>query len=166
MFVVRLFRFSALIKQDEKSDLGASPISHRIHLWNKKKTETSEEIAQMFVEINRRVNSIVFLSAFSESDSSSSEDDPTINDGDLRQALQPTVAPVSAKRRHDSSASSDDEKSESVPVRPHANVHVERTEQIQTIRSQLPIITEEQAIMDAIHHNLVVLICGETGSFV
>ncbi|CAF4271178.1 unnamed protein product, partial [Adineta steineri] len=36
--------------------------------------------------------------------------------------------------------------------------------EIQAIRSQLPIITEEQVIMEAIHDNLVVLICGETGS--
>ncbi len=50
-----------------------------------------------------------------------------------------------------------------IPARPHANVQVERSEEIQVIRSQLPIITEEQAIMEAIHDNLVVLICGETG---
>jgi ATP-dependent RNA helicase DHX37/DHR1 len=42
-------------------------------------------------------------------------------------------------------------------------VPVDRSEEIQTIRSQLPIITEEQIIMEAIHDNLVVLICGETG---
>ena len=44
------------------------------------------------------------------------------------------------------------------------NVQVERREEIQAVRAKLPIITEEQAIMEAIHDHLVVLICGETGS--
>ncbi|CAF1343812.1 unnamed protein product [Rotaria sordida] len=50
---------------------------------------------------------------------------------------------------------------EEIPL-PHANVQVERSEEIQAIHSQLPIITEEQTFMEAIHDNLVVLICGET----
>ena len=31
-------------------------------------------------------------------------------------------------------------------------------------RLQLPILAEEQAIMEAIHNNSVVIVCGETGS--
>ncbi|CAF4024932.1 unnamed protein product [Rotaria sordida] len=50
---------------------------------------------------------------------------------------------------------------EEIPL-PHANVQVERSKEIQAIHSQLPIITEEQTFMEAIHDNLVVLICGET----
>jgi ATP-dependent RNA helicase DHX37/DHR1 len=72
--------------------------------------------------------------------------------------------PSQRRQRRSSSTSSVEEASVTIPVRPHANVHVERREDIQLVRSQLPIITEEQAIMEAIHDNLVVLICGETGS--
>lgn len=34
----------------------------------------------------------------------------------------------------------------------------------QMVRLQLPIVAEEQAIMEAIYYNSVVIICGETGS--
>jgi hypothetical protein len=105
-----------------------------------------------------------------ESSSSDEDDDETINDEDIRQALLPTqstttpAAPSNIKRRQrQSSTSSTEETKIEIPARPHANVQVERSEEIQTIRSQLPIITEEQVIMEAIHDNLVVLICGETG---
>ncbi len=110
---------------------------------------------------------------FSESESSSSDDDEeaddeTINDEEIRKALQPTQSasippPVIKRRQRESSTSSTEETKVDVPARPHANVQVDRTEEIQAVRSQLPIITEEQAIMEAIHDNLVVLICGETG---
>lgn len=43
-------------------------------------------------------------------------------------------------------------------------VHVDRTEDIQLSRSELPIIQKEQEIMEAIHNNPVVLIKGDTGS--
>lgn len=112
---------------------------------------------------------IFFLSEV-ESSSSDDDDDQTIDDEDIRKALQPspstsTVPPPSVpkRRQRESSTSSVEETKVEIPARPHANVHVDRTEEIQTIRSQLPIITEEQAIMEAIHDNLVVLICGETG---
>jgi hypothetical protein len=100
---------------------------------------------------------------FSESESSSSDDDDqTINDEDIRKALQPSPSVIKRRERQSSTSSTEETKTD-IPARPHANVQVERSEEIQTIRSQLPIITEEQSIMEAIHDNLVVLICGETG---
>ncbi|CAF1367453.1 unnamed protein product [Rotaria sordida] len=107
-----------------------------------------------------------------DSESSSNDDDETINDEDIRKALLPSLPttttpippPPIKRRQRQSSTSSVEETKVDIPARPHANVQVERSEEIQAIRSQLPIITEEQAIMEAIHDNLVVLICGETGS--
>lgn len=59
--------------------------------------------------------------------------------------------------------------SEEVPVdesskRKAFYVPVKRTEEIQAVRMQLPVFAEEHKIMEAIHHNDVIIICGETGS--
>ena len=41
---------------------------------------------------------------------------------------------------------------------------VDRPKELQAKRLQLPIVMEEQRVMEAIHDNDVVIICGETGS--
>ena len=41
---------------------------------------------------------------------------------------------------------------------------VKRDPEIQAARLQLPILAEEQAVMEAVHDNDVVILCGETGS--
>ena len=43
-------------------------------------------------------------------------------------------------------------------------VNVERSEEIQNQRQNLPVFKEEHSIMEAIHHNDIVIVCGETGS--
>ena len=48
--------------------------------------------------------------------------------------------------------------------RPAINVSLNRPDGIDEIRSKLPIIGEEQTIMETIHENDTVIICGETGS--
>jgi len=58
----------------------------------------------------------------------------------------PTVAPTSYKPEH------------------MKYVHVQRTEEIQQSRSKLPIIAEEQLIMETINNQGVVVLSGETGS--
>ncbi|KAJ8108273.1 hypothetical protein ONZ43_g6480 [Nemania bipapillata] len=44
------------------------------------------------------------------------------------------------------------------------SVTIERNADIQEARLRLPVVTEEQRIMEAIHNNNVVIICGATGS--
>lgn len=44
------------------------------------------------------------------------------------------------------------------------SVTVSRTPQIQEVRLNLPVVAEEQKIMEAIHNNNIVIICGATGS--
>ena len=44
------------------------------------------------------------------------------------------------------------------------NVQVERSPMIQEVRLRLPVVVEEQRIMEAIHNNPVVIVCGATGS--
>ncbi|CAG8297315.1 unnamed protein product, partial [Penicillium nalgiovense] len=50
------------------------------------------------------------------------------------------------------------------PNRKAYSVAVDRTEEIQTARLGLPVVGEEQKIMEAIHNNSVVVIWGATGS--
>lgn len=44
------------------------------------------------------------------------------------------------------------------------SVAVERAPEVQEARLKLPVVTEEQRIMEAIHNNDIVVICGATGS--
>ena len=44
------------------------------------------------------------------------------------------------------------------------SVHVERTPEIQEARLALPVVAEEQKIMEAVYNNDVVVIWGSTGS--
>lgn len=53
---------------------------------------------------------------------------------------------------------------DSVPNRKAYAVQVDRPEDIQQSRSELPILQREQEIMEAIHNNPVVIVKGDTGS--
>ncbi|QID87266.1 putative ATP-dependent RNA helicase DHR1 [Saccharomyces pastorianus] len=72
---------------------------------------------------------------------------PIIREEDLDDGLKETHIPI-------------DENS----TRKAFYVKVNRSDEIQKTRMQLPVFGEEHAIMEAIHHNDVVIICGETGS--
>ncbi|NXU58755.1 DHX37 helicase, partial [Turnix velox] len=50
------------------------------------------------------------------------------------------------------------------PCKPAVFIPVDRPPEIQEARLKLPILAEEQVIMEAINENPVVIICGETGS--
>ncbi|CDR41600.1 CYFA0S07e03994g1_1 [Cyberlindnera fabianii] len=63
----------------------------------------------------------------------------------------------------------DDLKEEYIPIDENSKrkaffVTVNRPDEIQETRMQLPVFGEEHRIMEAIHHNDTVIICGETGS--
>jgi len=49
-------------------------------------------------------------------------------------------------------------------LNPLVHVRVNRTQEIEDVRSKLPILGEEQYIVETIRYNDVVIICGETGS--
>ena len=50
------------------------------------------------------------------------------------------------------------------PSRVAFSVQVNRSSEIQDSRFKLPVVAEEQKIMEAIHNNPVVIVCGATGS--
>jgi ATP-dependent RNA helicase DHX37/DHR1 len=49
------------------------------------------------------------------------------------------------------------------PAKPRKVVMVERTDEIERVRSSLPIVGMEQEIMEAVSENDVIVLCGETG---
>lgn len=49
-------------------------------------------------------------------------------------------------------------------IRPTSAITIPRSEEIQKARMELPVVQEEQRIMEAIHNNPVVVVCGATGS--
>jgi ATP-dependent RNA helicase DHX37/DHR1 len=51
-----------------------------------------------------------------------------------------------------------------VTARPKSAITIPRSEEIQKVRLELPVVQEEQRIMEAIHNNPVVVVCGATGS--
>lgn len=51
-----------------------------------------------------------------------------------------------------------------LPHRPTVYVHVDRSKEIQAARLKLPILCEEQVIMETINENAIIILAGETGS--
>lgn len=49
-------------------------------------------------------------------------------------------------------------------ARPAGAITIERSDSMQSARMELPVVQEEQKIMEAIHNNPIVVICGATGS--
>lgn len=88
---------------------------------------------------------------------------PSYTTGEGQLLPKPKV-PATKPQTNAPKAGGSEEKSKRVPNRKAYAVHVERTEEIQQTRSQLPILQREQEIMEAIHNNPVVIIKGDTGS--
>ena len=70
----------------------------------------------------------------------------------------------SSEENKDSKVNLDKKSATDKKVRKVVNIPVSREKTIQDARLKLPILAEEQGIMEAINENPVVIICGETGS--
>ena len=70
---------------------------------------------------------------------------------------QPSPDPITTQLQSTSTSSSR-------VSRPSAALSIPRSETIQAARMELPVVQEEQKIMEAIHHHPVVIVCGATGS--
>lgn len=111
---------------------------------------------------------------------SSSDDDDTSEDSDNGENNTKHVAaetnvveefPVPAaevtldkSKIDDSVANTKKEIKKPVESKPAVYVHVDRTTEVQAARLQLPILGEEQVIMETISENSIVILAGETGS--
>ncbi|XP_062814503.1 probable ATP-dependent RNA helicase DHX37 [Anolis carolinensis] len=74
----------------------------------------------------------------------------------LSQPVGTIMSPPNIPKQHPSPSKPSAEPAVFIPV--------DRTPEIQEARLKLPILAEEQVIMEAIQENSVVIICGETGS--
>ncbi|XP_021113315.1 probable ATP-dependent RNA helicase DHX37 isoform X2 [Heterocephalus glaber] len=79
-------------------------------------------------------------------------------DESLAPCSQPAVAPAPALGKAATSALP------RPPTRPAVFVPVHRTPEMQAERLKLPILSEEQVIMEAVAEHPIVIVCGETGS--
>ena len=71
---------------------------------------------------------------------------------------------TSSEENKDSKPNLDQKSATDTKVKKVVNIPVSREKTIQDARLKLPILAEEQGIMEAINENPVVIICGETGS--
>jgi ATP-dependent RNA helicase DHX37/DHR1 len=98
-----------------------------------------------------------------KTDEMSSDDDENVNNSLITKAVE------LYKQKQIEKQKETDQQSVIPPKTPPSSrqtkyVHVERREDIKVSRSKLPIINEEQIIMETIADNDIVIICGETGS--
>ncbi|KAG4070654.1 hypothetical protein HA402_013574 [Bradysia odoriphaga] len=107
-----------------------------------------------------------------DSSSSESEDDetveaPTVAPAVTDEVAADTVPQVTATKEATVQAIKPiDETTKPTPItyRPTVYVHVERTKEIQAARLKLPILSEEQVIMETINENPIIVLTGATGS--
>ena len=115
----------------------------------------------------------------SSSDESSEESE---NDSDTEEKVEETLKSDSEEslgtdnHEEDDSQKGDSKNSVETPTptlapstskpdsKPVVNVPVSRTPEVEEARLKLPILGEEQLVMEAINEHPVVVICGETGS--
>ncbi|XP_063395987.1 probable ATP-dependent RNA helicase DHX37 [Mytilus trossulus] len=62
------------------------------------------------------------------------------------------------------STADNDTSKEKMDKKPAVNIPVQRLPEMQESRLKLPILSEEQSVMETINDNMVTIICGETGS--
>ncbi|XP_033474385.2 putative ATP-dependent RNA helicase DHX37 [Epinephelus lanceolatus] len=116
----------------------------------------------------------------SDLDTSSDEDeDEDEEDKEVNETTEKTAAPCQEmdkqevkEEQHKTEQGGQNEKKISVPEKvenkmpsqPAIFIPVDRSPEIQEARLKLPVLAEEQVIMEAVRENPCVVICGETGS--
>ncbi|TPX56540.1 hypothetical protein PhCBS80983_g04488 [Powellomyces hirtus] len=85
-------------------------------------------------------------------------------DGESLPLPSKKMGPVSSKTKAAASKASVAKPTKGVPTPPAFHVPINRPESIQLARISLPVVMEEQPIMEAIVNNDVTILCGETGS--
>ncbi|XP_063820666.1 probable ATP-dependent RNA helicase DHX37 isoform X2 [Pseudophryne corroboree] len=132
---------------------------------NKKRRQKSE--AEDSSEESDSVTSSDSSGEDDEGDAAEEEQEKDVDDDGS--AVQPMVANTSQNVQAESKQMPKKEPSTQKSSAPPSSepaifIPVDRSPEIQEARLKLPILGEEQVIMEAIHENPVVVLCGETGS--
>ncbi|KAJ5376435.1 ATP-dependent RNA helicase DHR1 [Penicillium cosmopolitanum] len=91
-------------------------------------------------------------------------EEPTINDYAQQQAFAPTSKEAKNTVYEEEPLPEELKVTKGDPYRKAFSVPVDRSEEIQNARMGLPVVGEEQKIMEAIHNNSTIVIWGATGS--
>ncbi|OQE29916.1 hypothetical protein PENSTE_c002G06407 [Penicillium steckii] len=91
-------------------------------------------------------------------------EDPTINDYAQQQAFAPPSKEAKNTVYEEEPLPEELKVTKGDPYRKAFSVPVDRSEEIQNARLGLPVVGEEQKIMEAIHNNSTIVIWGATGS--
>lgn len=101
------------------------------------------------------------------SSSSESEIDETAETSQIAEVADKDVPPIAVPNKiviKSTKPVDKTTKTAPIPYQPTVYVHVERTKEIQAARLKLPILSEEQVIMETINENSIIILTGETGS--
>lgn len=149
------------LSSEEEEDESQDPQDDLSHSGDESEDESQEE------EPETRNDEITTASAAEEFKSWANQEIRKIEGRDvemvtplLKQDYQPIIRPEDLEDGLQDSNVPIDETSQ----RKAFYVDVLRSDEIQQVRTQLPVFAKEHEIMEAIYHNDVVIICGETGS--
>ncbi|KAM4707584.1 putative ATP-dependent RNA helicase DHX37 isoform 1-T2 [Discoglossus pictus] len=160
----RLYNAKRTLEEGDSSSVGRISSISGANKRRRRKSDAEEEAAE---ESDSTVSS---------DSSGEEEDDPAEKEiksqGDdmdsTRITEQPNVPNTSESLKAESKPTQSTDKSPSKQKVPSSEpaifIPVDRSPEIQEARLKLPILAEEQVIMEAIKENPVVVLCGETGS--
>ena len=141
---------------------------------NKKKQRWKEKEEQSNTETqpeNVNVIGLEVIEESSDSEQEESEEEEVSDEASQETALNDVEVQeiTSTNSKTDAPVAVTQEKTEVTPIpkresKPATFVPVHRTAEVQAARMKLPILAEEQAIVEAINENPVVILAGETGS--
>ena len=142
---------------------------------NKKKQRWKEKEEQSNTETQPDNVNVIGLEVIEESSDSEQEEseEEEVSDDEASQETALKNAEIqeitSTNTETDAPVAVTQEKTEVTPMpkresKPATFVPVHRTAEVQAARMKLPILAEEQAIVEAINENPVVILAGETGS--
>lgn len=130
-----------------------------------KADEEEEEEEDSSSEEEEQQSDVTGADKIEAEDTSSVAEKPETVDGSAVEQKKKD-APVATQKKKDNpkGGSTRVEPTAQVPAVPTTYIHVERTPEIQESRLRLPILAQEQTIMETIRENSICIVCGETGS--
>ncbi|XP_072243702.1 probable ATP-dependent RNA helicase DHX37 [Leuresthes tenuis] len=94
----------------------------------------------------------------------SKETTPPSQEMETKQEVKPEHKAAEQDERKEKKISDGEKVQNKVPSEPAIFIPVDRPPEVQEARLKLPVLAEEQVIMEAVRENPCVVICGETGS--